>query len=83
MGRTIKLALKVGRELKKVGKYWFMVLHKISRFFYLDCYAFPVKVCILLQLQLQCSSYQKLKVYLNAYRLARFLMLQNFHMSMF
>ena len=23
MGRTIKLALKVGRELNKVGKHWF------------------------------------------------------------
>jgi len=30
-------------------------------FFYLDCYAFPVKVCILHQLQLQCSPYQKIK----------------------
>jgi len=28
---------------------------------YLDCYAFPVKVCILHQLQLQCSPYQKIK----------------------
>ena len=32
-----------------------MILHKISRFFELDCYAFPVKVCILNQLQLQQS----------------------------
>ena len=40
----------------------FMILHKISRFFELDCYAFPVKVCILKQLQLQRSSYQKMKV---------------------
>ena len=39
----------------------FMILHKISRFFYLDCYAFPVKVCILHQLQLQCSPFQKIK----------------------
>ena len=38
-----------------------MILHKISRFFELDCYAFPVKVCILHQLQLQCSPYQKIK----------------------
>jgi len=30
-------------------------------FFYLDCYVFPVKVCILHQLQLQCSPYQKIK----------------------
>jgi len=30
-------------------------------FFELDCYAFPVKVCILTQLQLQRSPYQKLK----------------------
>ena len=30
-----------------------MILHNISRFFELDCYAFPVKVCILNQLQLQ------------------------------
>jgi len=36
-----------------------MILHKISRFFELDCYAFPVKVCILNQLQLQRSPYQK------------------------
>jgi len=31
-----------------------MILHKISRFFELEC-AFPVKVCILNQLQLQRS----------------------------
>jgi len=43
-----------------------MILHKIYRFFELDFYVFPVKVCILHQLQLQCSPYQK-KVYLNAY----------------
>ena len=63
-----------------------MILHKISRFFELDCYAFPVKVCILNQLQLQRSPYQKIKgllKYLNAYRLARFLMLQIFHISVF
>jgi len=30
-------------------------------FFQLDCYAFPVTVCILNQLQLQCSPYQKIK----------------------
>ena len=31
-------------------------------FFYLDCYDFPVKVCIILhQLQLQCSPYQNIK----------------------
>ena len=30
-------------------------------FFHLDCYAFPVKVCILNQLQLQRSPYQKIK----------------------
>jgi len=30
-------------------------------FFELDCYAFPVKVCILNQLQLQRSPYQKIK----------------------
>ena len=30
-------------------------------FFYLDCYAFPVKVCILHQLQLQYSPYQNIK----------------------
>jgi len=35
-----------------------MILHKISRFFELD---FPVKVCILNQLQLQRSPYQKIK----------------------
>ena len=39
----------------------FMILHKISRYFELDCYAFPVKVCILNQLQLQRSPYQKIK----------------------
>jgi len=38
-----------------------MILHKISRFFELDCYAFPVNVCILNQLQLQRSPYQKIK----------------------
>ena len=38
-----------------------MILHKISRFFELDFYAFPVKVCILNQLQLQRSPYQKIK----------------------
>ena len=38
-----------------------MTLHKISRFFELDCYAFPVKVSILNQLQLQRSPYQKIK----------------------
>jgi len=39
-----------------------MILHKISRFFELDCYAFPVKVCTLMnQLQLQRSPYQKIK----------------------
>jgi len=41
-----------------------MILHKISRFFELNSCAFPVKVCILNQLQLQRSPYQKLKVYL-------------------
>jgi len=30
-------------------------------FFQLDCYAFPVKACILNKLQLQCSPYQKIK----------------------
>jgi len=38
-----------------------MILHKISRFFELDCYAFLVKVCILNQLQLRRSPYQKIK----------------------
>jgi len=38
-----------------------MILHKISRFFELDCNAFPVKVWILNQLQLQRSPYQKIK----------------------
>jgi len=40
-----------------------MILHKISRFFELVCYAFTVKVCILNQLQLQRlrSPYQKIK----------------------
>jgi len=38
-----------------------MILHNISRFFELDCYAFPVKVCVLNQLQLQRSPYQKIK----------------------
>jgi len=38
-----------------------MILHKISRFFELDCYAFLVNVCILNQLQLQRSPYQKIK----------------------
>jgi len=33
----------------------FMILHNISRFFELDCWAFLVKVCILNQLQLQQS----------------------------
>jgi len=36
-------------------------LRKIYVFLKLDCYAFPVKVCILNQLQLQCSPYQKIK----------------------
>jgi len=35
-----------------------MILYKISRFFELGCYAFPAKVCILNQLQLQCPPYQ-------------------------
>jgi len=55
-------------------------------FFYLDCYAFPIKVCILHQLQLQCSPYQEIKGLLEClyfYRLARFLMLQKYHISMF
>jgi len=39
----------------------FMILQKISRVVELDCYAFPVKVCILNQLQLQRSPYQKIK----------------------
>ena len=39
----------------------FMILHKISRFFERDCYAFPVKACILNQLQLQRSPYEKIK----------------------
>jgi len=30
-------------------------------FFQLDCYAFPVTVCILNQLQLHCLPYQKIK----------------------
>jgi len=60
-----------------------MILHNISRFLELDCYAFPVKVCILNQLQLQRSPKQKIKGHLNAYRLGRFLMLQNFHISVF
>jgi len=38
-----------------------MILHKIYLFFELDCYAFSVKVCILNQLQLQRSPYQKIK----------------------
>ena len=38
-----------------------MILHKISRFFELGCYAFSEKVCILNQLQLQRSPYQKIK----------------------
>jgi len=38
-----------------------MILHKISRYFELDFYAFPVKVCFLNQLQLQRSPYQKIK----------------------
>ena len=47
-------------------------------FFELDCYAFPVKVCILNQLQLQRSPLKVYLKYSNAYRLARFLMLQFF-----
>ena len=44
-----------------------MILHKISVFL-LDCYAFPVKVCILNQLQLQCLPYQNFEgLYSNAY----------------
>ena len=34
---------------------------QFSKKFELDCYAFPVKVCILNQLQLQRSPYQKIK----------------------
>ena len=66
-----------------------MILHKISRFFELDCYAFSVKVCILPESVTTATLTllnKKLKVYLkhsNAYRLARFLMLQIFHISMF
>ena len=43
-----------------------MILHKISRFFELDCYAFPVKVCILNQLSYSCNVHltKKLKVYI-------------------
>ena len=61
-----------------------MISYKIC-FFQLDCYAFPLKACILNKLQLQCSPYQKIKglAYMNAERFARLLMLQNFHISMF
>ena len=38
-----------------------MILQKISRFFMLDCYVFPVKVCILNQLHLQRSPYQNIE----------------------
>jgi len=38
-----------------------MTLHKISRFFELDCYAFPVKVSMVNQLQLQRSPYKEIK----------------------
>jgi len=44
-----------------------MILHKISRFFELDCYAFPVKVCILNQLQLRRSLTKKLKYVVKNY----------------
>jgi len=38
-----------------------MILHKVSRIFEVGCDAFPVKVCILNQLQLQRSPYQKIE----------------------
>ena len=38
-----------------------MTLHNIFRFFELDCYAFPVKVSILNQWQLQRSPYKEIK----------------------
>jgi len=60
-----------------------MILYKISRFFYLDCYAFPVKFVSCISYSCNVHLAKKLKVYLNAYRLAKFLMLQNFHISMF
>jgi len=42
-----------------------MILHKISRFFELDCYAFPAKVCILNQFAYSCNVHltKKLQVY--------------------
>jgi len=54
-------------------------------FFCLHCYAFPVKVFIQFCISYSCDVHltKKLEVYLNAYRLAIFLMLQNFHISMF
>jgi len=38
-----------------------MTFHKISRVFELDCYAFPVKVSIVNQLQLQRPPYKEIK----------------------
>jgi len=47
-----------------------MILYKIC-FFYLDCYAFPVKACILNTLQLQCSPYQKIKGLLECWKVCQ------------
>jgi len=56
VGRTIKLALKVGRELKKVGKHWsswnkfIAAIHAPTTFrmvFYTLCYYFWGQHCCL------------------------------------
>ena len=60
-----------------------MILHKISRFFIWIVMLFQYKFVSCISYSCNVHLTKKLKVYLNAYRLARFLMLQNFHISMF
>ena len=54
------------------------VYNFIQFFVKLDCYAFPVKACILNELQLQCSPYQKIKSLLECWKVC-----QTYHASKF
>ena len=60
-----------------------MILHKISRFFIWIVMLFKQKFAFCISYSCNVHRTIKLKVYLNAYRLARFLMLEIFHISMF
>jgi len=62
-----------------------MILHKISVFFYWIWIVMVFQQKFVSWINYSCNVHltKKLKVYLNAYRRARFLMLQNFHISMF